>query len=54
MRMDKNLQVKAKDLLNGLYKKELVNMFFKLADVAFANRLANEILEWIRTTKHNL
>lgn len=45
MRMDKTLQVKAKDLVNGLYKKELVKLFEDLADVNFANRLANMIIE---------
>lgn len=45
MRIDKSLQVTAKDLLNGLYKQELVNLFRKLADIRFANKLAHEIVK---------
>jgi len=45
MRMDKSLKVKAKDLINGLYQKELINLFSNLSDIKFAKRLANEILD---------
>jgi len=44
------------DLLNGLYKKELVNLFSNLSDIKFANKLAHEIVttrkqQPLRTTK---
>jgi len=45
MRMDTRTQVKAKDLLNGLYEKELKAMFTKLSDITFAGRLAKEIVK---------
>lgn len=45
MRMDDSLQVKAKDLLNGLYKKELQLLFEKYADINFASKLAVSIVE---------
>lgn len=45
MRLKKDTEVTAADLLNGLYKKELVELFERLADVDFANELANEILK---------
>src|SRR3990167_358529 len=56
MRMDSSTQVTAKDLLNGLYKKELVNLFSNLSDIKFANKLAHEIVttrkqQPLRTTK---
>lgn len=56
MRLDKDLQVTAKDLVNGLYPKELVKLFEKLGDVRFAKRLANLIakkrsIKPIETTK---
>jgi len=44
MRLDKQSQVRACDLLNGLYKKELERLFTELADVSFAKRLTNEII----------
>ncbi len=46
MRLDKSLQVKASDLLNGLYKKELERLFKELADVEFAKELSKEIISW--------
>jgi len=49
MRMDKSLKVKAKDLVNGLYQKELINLFGSLSDIKFAKRLANEILDQRKT-----
>ncbi len=45
MRMEKGLTVKASDLLNGLYQKELEKLFFELGDVIFAKRLSKEISE---------
>lgn len=44
MRFDKAVGATAADLLNGLYKKELVDLFKRLADIEFANELANEIV----------
>jgi 16S rRNA (cytosine1402-N4)-methyltransferase len=43
MRMDKEMVVKAKDLLNGLYKKETEKMFREYGDVEYAAHLAREI-----------
>lgn len=56
MRIDKTKQVKAKDLLNGLYEKELIKLFEDLADIKFAKQLAREIVQYrkdksIETTK---
>ena len=45
MRLDKSSQVRACDLLNGLYKKELEKLFVELADVSFAKKLTNEIIK---------
>jgi len=45
MRLDKTSQVRACDLLNGLYKKELEKLFTELADISFAKKLTNEIIE---------
>lgn len=50
MRMDKNLGVKASDLLNGMYYKELVEMFSNYGDVTFAKRLSKEIVEYRKST----
>lgn len=50
MRFDKNVSITAADLLNGLYKKELVELFEKLADISFANELANEIVKERKTS----
>lgn len=43
LRMDKEMIVKAKDLLNGLYKKETEKMFREYGDVEYAGNLAREI-----------
>jgi 16S rRNA (cytosine1402-N4)-methyltransferase len=56
MRMDKRLEVKASDLVNGLYEKELANLF-KGQDEVFAKRIARAIVEErtkkpIKTTLH--
>lgn len=45
MRLSRDTEVTAADLLNGLYKKELIELFEKLADIDFATDLANEILK---------
>jgi len=44
MRMDKSLNVKAKDLVNGLYEKELERLF-RSQDEKYARRIAKEIVE---------
>lgn len=56
MRMDKSLSVTAKDLINGLTKRELHELFTKFGEEHFANRLANDIVAYrrvkaIETTK---
>lgn len=48
MRMDKNLGVKALDLINGLTKEELDELFSKLAQEKFSWPISNSI---IRTRK---
>lgn len=50
MRMDSEMVVKAKDLLNGLYKKEIEKMFKDYGDVRYAGLLAREI-EFYKQTK---
>lgn len=45
MRLDKDLKVTAKDLVNGLYVKELDNLFSKLGDVRFSKQLAKAIAQ---------
>lgn len=44
MRMDKNLGVTAADLINGLTKGELVELFIKYGEEKFAHRIANNIV----------
>ncbi|HXS14999.1 MAG TPA: 16S rRNA (cytosine(1402)-N(4))-methyltransferase RsmH [Candidatus Saccharimonadales bacterium] len=44
MRMDKNLGVTAADLINGLTKGELVELFIKYGEEKFAHRIANNII----------
>jgi len=44
MRLDGNLTVRAADLINGLYANELEALFIKYGDVAFAKRLAKEVV----------
>jgi 16S rRNA (cytosine1402-N4)-methyltransferase len=46
MRMSDDIQVKAKDLLNGLYKKEMNKLFEMYGDLEFADRLVNKILDF--------
>jgi len=56
MRMDLNLKVKAEDLINGLYEKELEKLF-KEQDEKYAKRIAKAIIyerkkQYIDTTLH--
>lgn len=45
MRYDRNLQVTAADLLNGLGKKELVKLFANYADLDYALKLAEQVID---------
>jgi 16S rRNA (cytosine1402-N4)-methyltransferase len=45
MRMDKNLKVKASDLLNGLYEDELYNIFTKYGEEPFSRIIAKNIIK---------
>lgn len=49
MRMDPRLKVTAADLVNGLYQKELEDLFTKLGDVDFASKLARLIIKTRQT-----
>lgn len=49
MRMSTENQVTAANLLNVLYKKELQELFEKYGDLSYANRLANEIINYRRS-----
>ncbi|MBU1017264.1 MAG: 16S rRNA (cytosine(1402)-N(4))-methyltransferase RsmH [Patescibacteria group bacterium] len=44
MRMDKNLAVTAKDLINGLPKRELALLFAKYGEETYANKIAQVIV----------
>lgn len=44
MRMDKNLHVTAADLINGLTKGELAELFLKYGEEKFAHRIAHNIV----------
>lgn len=44
MRMDMNLHVSAADLVNGLTKKELAELFMKYGEEKFAHRIAQNII----------
>lgn len=57
MRMDKELQVTAKDLINGLGRKELHELFTKLGEERYSRRIADAVinarrLKPIQTTKN--
>lgn len=59
MRMDKDLAVKAADLVNGLYVNELAKLLFTYGEEPFAKRIARAIVETrekekITTTKQLL
>ena len=45
MRMDRNLTVSAKDLVNGLGRSELAELFMKLGEEPFAKKVANQIVK---------
>lgn len=45
MRMDQNLSVTAKDLVNGLHKGELTELFQKYGEEPFAKRIAEAIIK---------
>lgn len=45
MRMDRNLTVSAKDLVNGLGRNELSELFMKLGEEPFAKKIANQIVK---------
>lgn len=45
MRMDQELQVTAADLINGLTKQELVDLFSRLGEERFSKRIAERIVE---------
>ncbi len=45
MRMDKRLKVTARDLLNGLYEKELYNMFKVYSEEPFSKEIARNIVK---------
>jgi 16S rRNA (cytosine1402-N4)-methyltransferase len=51
MRLDQNLQVSARDLLNGLYRKELMEIFESYADIVGKQlmKLVDEIIEFRKT-----
>lgn len=56
MRMDKELQVTAKDLINGLGRKELHELFTKLGEERYSRRIADAVIDArrlnpIQTTK---
>lgn len=44
MRLSSDLKVTASDLLNGLFKKEMISMFESLSDIDFAQDLVKEII----------
>lgn len=45
MRMDQDLEVKAADLINGLTKGELIELFTKLGEEYLAKKIAQRIIE---------
>jgi 16S rRNA (cytosine1402-N4)-methyltransferase len=45
MRLDKNLSITAKDLVNALSKDELTQLFFELGDETYAKKIARAIVE---------
>lgn len=53
MRMDQNLAVTAKDLINGLNEGELADLIFKLGEERFAKRIAREIVSSRKTRPIN-
>lgn len=51
MRMDKGMAVTASDLVNGMYKDELLNIFVKYGEEEQAKRIVNAIVEARREKK---
>lgn len=45
MRMDNTLSIKAKDLINGLTRQELVDLFTRFGEEGFARHISNAISE---------
>lgn len=45
MRMETGLKVKASDLLNGLFEKELERLFSELGNIPFAKKLTKEVIK---------
>jgi 16S rRNA (cytosine1402-N4)-methyltransferase len=45
MRMDQTLGVTAKDLVNGLTKQELADLFFKYGEEGYSRQIAQKIIE---------
>ncbi len=45
MRMNPNIGVPAKDLVNGLYEKELAGLFWKFGEERFARQIAKKIVQ---------
>lgn len=46
MRMDRSQQLMAADLVNGLYEKELAELFWKYGEEQFAKPIAHRIVEY--------
>lgn len=51
MRLDKNFGVRAADLVNGLSRDELSNLFYSLADEGYSRQIAKAIVEARRKKK---
>lgn len=49
LRMNQSISVTGANLLNALYKKELIDIFRKYADLKEANRIANKIIDFRKT-----
>ncbi len=49
MRMDKRLKVTARDLLNGMYEKELSSMFERYSEEPFSKDIARNIVKFRKT-----
>jgi 16S rRNA (cytosine1402-N4)-methyltransferase len=51
MRMNSDLGVTASDLVNGLYEKELADLFWKFGEENFSRPIAKKIVEYRKTNK---
>lgn len=49
MRMDQSLGATAKDLVNGLYEKELADIFWRYGEENFSRPIAKRIVEYRKT-----